>query len=286
MTSCKAVLSLAVLLLASAPLALAQGTYTQIDYPGAIYSEVWGVDAIGDVSGFYEDATSEWHGYILSGGIYTQIDYPDATGTFLYGLNDLGQVVGDTAFPSQGFLYDISTHAFTQLTCDSSGVIPIGINNAGVIAGFTNTSQPEGLALVGSDCRTIPLVKMLNTYVYGVSASNELVGYLRASDGIDVANFSYIRGAYAKISFPNALRVVVQAISPTGDLLAGYYSPSPGTTAGFLYNGNNLTTLQFPGSSYTSVAGVSSTGEAVGVFISASGAHGFTWTPPADTAKK
>jgi len=36
MTFRKAVLSLAVLLLATAPLALGQGTYTQIDVPGSL----------------------------------------------------------------------------------------------------------------------------------------------------------------------------------------------------------------------------------------------------------
>ena len=38
MTSCKAVLSFVVLLLTTVPLTLAQGTYTQFDVPGVVYT--------------------------------------------------------------------------------------------------------------------------------------------------------------------------------------------------------------------------------------------------------
>jgi hypothetical protein len=276
----------ALLLLATAPLALAQGTYTQIDYPGSIYTEVWGVDAAGDVSGFYEDVVSVWHGYLLSGGVYTEIDYPGAPGTFLYDMNDVGQVVGETSSrPFVGFLYDIPTRTFVELTCNGSDVVPDAINNAGVIAGFTESEYATGFTLAGSQCRTTPPVGTLSVYVSGIAASNDLVGYMRSNSRQSVS-FLYTPDGYARIAIPNATRVVVQGINPAGNLLAGYYSASPAITAGFVYDGRRLTTLRFPGSNYTSVASVSSNGEAVGTFSDTSGFHGFTWTPPADAGKK
>jgi hypothetical protein len=70
-TSCKAVLSLAVLL-ATASLALAQGTYRQIDYPGAADTQVTGIDTAGDLVGFY-NASGIDHGLLFNSGTYTTI---------------------------------------------------------------------------------------------------------------------------------------------------------------------------------------------------------------------
>lgn len=73
MTFRKVVLSCAVLLLAIAPLAVAQGTYTQIDYPGAAQTGVNGIDSAGDLVGTYPDASNTFHGLLLSNGTYTTI---------------------------------------------------------------------------------------------------------------------------------------------------------------------------------------------------------------------
>jgi probable HAF family extracellular repeat protein len=63
--------------------------------------------------------------------------------------------------------------------------------------------------------------------------------------------------------------------------------PSTGLTAGFMYEKKTLTSLQFPGSNFTQAFGINATGEVAGQFVDSKGnIHGFTWTPPADAAKK
>jgi hypothetical protein len=81
---------LAVLLVASAPLALAQGTYMQIDYPGATATQLWGIDRAGDLSGFYTYGPNSASGFLLSGGVYTSVNYPGAEKTYVLGINDDG----------------------------------------------------------------------------------------------------------------------------------------------------------------------------------------------------
>jgi hypothetical protein len=96
------------ILMVSAPCSLAQGTYTQIDVPGAVQTFCAGINQVGDISGQYADASSVRHGFLLSGGIYTTIDYPGAHDyTALYGINDMSQAVGTavTARGQIGFLY-------------------------------------------------------------------------------------------------------------------------------------------------------------------------------------
>jgi probable HAF family extracellular repeat protein len=76
-------------------------------------------------------------------------------------------------------------------------------------------------------------------------------------------------------------------VNPAGTALVGSYNPSSGATAGFLYQNNTLTTLQFPGSISTQAYGINASGEVVGYFQDANNVvHGFTWTPPADAGKK
>src|ERR1700674_3559593 len=98
----------ALLLIATVSLALAQGTYTQIDYPGASWTYAEGIDSAGDIVGYYVDTVGE-HGFLLSGGGYTSIDYPGAKYTVASGINDNGQVVGGTLDLAVGFLYDVQT---------------------------------------------------------------------------------------------------------------------------------------------------------------------------------
>ena len=72
---------LAAFLIAFVPLALAQGTYTQFDPPGSIGTFATGIDTAGDIVGYYDDGSSNYHGFLFSGGTYTNIDYPGATYT-------------------------------------------------------------------------------------------------------------------------------------------------------------------------------------------------------------
>ena len=59
------------LLTATAPL-MAQGTYTQIDYPGSIVTYLTGVNDTGDIVGYYADSDGVAHGFILSGATTRQ----------------------------------------------------------------------------------------------------------------------------------------------------------------------------------------------------------------------
>ena len=58
MNPIKALCFLTVLLMASAPLALAQGTYTQIDPVGSTATFCFGINATGDIAGAYADVNS------------------------------------------------------------------------------------------------------------------------------------------------------------------------------------------------------------------------------------
>jgi probable HAF family extracellular repeat protein len=290
----KAVLSLAVLLLASVPLALAQGTYTQIDEPNAVgQTYCYGIDTAGDIVGYYVDASRVGHGFLLSGGTYTTIDYPGSSGTLVTGMNDNGQIVGFTgSTPTVGFLYDLTSQTFTTIRHPHAfQTFPYAINNAGTIAGYYQPHQDlgvtSGFVVSKANYKTInPAGTQSSTYLTGISSSTELTGYI-STIARGFQSFLYSNGKYRDAQIPNAPSAVVYGINPTGSALVGYYHPSSNVTAGFLYESNTLQELQFPGGTETVAYGVSSSGEVVGFFIESNGVvHGFTWTPPADAGKK
>jgi probable HAF family extracellular repeat protein len=291
----KAVLSLAVLLLATVPLALAQGTYTQIDVPGAIQTALQGVDNAGDIVGYYEDASATFHGFLLSGGTYTTIDYPGAVSTDPTGVNDAGQVVGvgydDVGYPYGGFLYDVQTAGFTTITYPGKTTYtwPVAINNAGTIAGyFLIGDDYDGFQFSGSHYgKPFKVPGSAATYVSGITTSGEIVGIGFADEGRLTESFSLYHGKFQIIHIPRLQGFPVLAVNGEGSIFVGDYNAAAGVFAAFLYQNNSWQELLFPGSNSTNAYGVNDSSEVVGWFLDASGnAHGFTWTPPADAAKK
>jgi probable HAF family extracellular repeat protein len=294
-TYCKAVLSLAVLLLASVPLALAQGTYTQIDAPGSIFTYCSGINRAGTVVGAYNDTSGNPHGFLLTGGVYTTIDYPGASETGALGLNDEGQIVGYTVLTPNslpiGFLYDTQTQTFSTVGYPDAFVTEaLSINNSGTIAGITNYRGDAWLAfeLINSKFELFgPPNTRGAVFSAAISSSGAIAGWdVDYSD--EYSNFLRSpQGKYKLLAIPGAPSAQVAGTNPALSAFVGIYVPASGVTAGFLYQNNTLTTLQFPGSNYTAASGINPAGEVVGYFYDASEVgHGFTWTPPADAAKR
>jgi len=287
-TICKAGLLITIFLIATVPLALAQGTYTQFDVPAAVFTVVVGIDSAGDLVGYYQDASGNLNGFLFSGGAYTTIDPPGSTTTQLSGINDMGQIVGETRSPNSGFLYTLQNQTFTTLVYPKADyVFPHAISNSGTIAGQVGYGAGEihGFELVGSTYRQISPPRSSLSLVTGITSSGTLFG--QAAGKIKNLTFAFARGKYSERIMPNAPNALVFGVNPAGTALVGTYNPSSGVTAGFIYQNKTLTTLQFPGSSFTEAYGINAAGEVVGAFGDAQGnGHGFTWTPPADVEER
>jgi hypothetical protein len=290
MTFRRFIFSLAVLLLATAPLALAQGTYTQIDYPGAAYTIAQAVDTEGDIVGDYGDGSGQLAGFLLHRGTYTTIYYPGARETFLLGISDVGEIVGyKSAYGQQvevGFSYDVGSHKFATIQYPgATATYPLAVNNHGTVGGQVSYNSAVFGFGRASTYKPISPRGMSDIQVTGVSASGELAGLGHTSSG--VINFLFSAGQFSFPIIPNAPGAALYAINPAGTALVGSYTPTTGVTAGFLYQSNTLQKLQFPGSNATYPSGINSAGEVVGTFVDASNVfHGFTWTPSAAAAKK
>lgn len=71
------------------------GVFSPIDFPGASLSGALGINASGQIVGFYFDSFGGLHGYLYDAGVFTPINVPDAADSEALGINARGQIVGD-----------------------------------------------------------------------------------------------------------------------------------------------------------------------------------------------
>jgi probable HAF family extracellular repeat protein len=84
---------------------LDQGTYTTLDVPGSTQTFANGINASGQIVGWYDDDTGPV-AFLLDQGSYTTLNVPGAYYTSANGINDAGQIVGTygDAGGTHGFL--------------------------------------------------------------------------------------------------------------------------------------------------------------------------------------
>ena len=266
------------LLFALSSLALAQGTFTQIDYPGAFSTQAIGIDKSGNISGWYEDQDTAKHGFIYRNGTYTSIDYPGTTGgTMLFGMNDNGQIVGSGGGVS--FIYNINTQTFITIRYpNADSTSPFAINNAGIVVGQVEINGSlEGFALKGNKAMLIEPPGTFFGTAIGISNSGHIVGF--ASDNSGNLDFEYANGHYARFNMGTS-SAQVYGINPAGTAVVGTFIDTYGDNSGFIYNGTKLVPIQYE-SAETVASGMNSAGQVVGFygFIGTQSLHGFLWNP-------
>jgi probable HAF family extracellular repeat protein len=91
-------------------------TYTTLDDPlaasgfdnpfGPSGTLAEGINAAGEIVGYYADSNGDERGFLYNGGVYTTIDDPGAFDTYAFGINKNGHVVGVRLdkFGDRGFL--------------------------------------------------------------------------------------------------------------------------------------------------------------------------------------
>jgi hypothetical protein len=126
-----------------------QFSFAPIDVPGATATQARGINASGEIVGFYKTtACADYsvsapgcptHGFKYVNGTYVKLTVPNATSTAIMGLNDFGDIVGfytNRDGSRHGFLW---LHTNVLKTIDYPGTsfvtVPMGVNNALTVVG-------------------------------------------------------------------------------------------------------------------------------------------------------
>jgi len=208
--------------------------WTQIDYPGALYTWATAVNNSGLVVSTWEDSKGADHAftYNSTSGAFTSANYPSATTTQAWGINDADQAVGwyyDSAGAEHGFLYYASKFYSIDYPGTAGVTEAFGINGDGVTSG----------AYIGSGIH--------NSFVqYPVPPT--------------------WTGNFTSFSSAGAIGTWGYAIDNDNDLV-GTYELSQSSVYGFVLTNNVLLNyFQYPGPSITYAQGTNDFGQIVGSY--------------------
>jgi len=229
------------------------GQFVLLYTPDAVSTFAWGINDSGEISGFYIDSLSVYHGFVRAAdGGYTEFDEPNASlqfreGTFANAINASGEVTGtynDVLLQYHGFTRDssgnyVSFDAPDAGNCYQCGTFPSAINLSGEVAGnYTNHKSEEfpNHAFIRDSAGNITdfdVTGATQTFVSNMGDSGEIVGEYEYG----FANYGYIRDASGKIllfSAPEPDSVTFPMSINQFGTATGYYADQNGRAHGFI----------------------------------------------------
>ena len=260
--------------------------FTSIEVPGATLTEAQGINAAGQVVGwYYTAAEGRLHGFVTEGTGFTTIDYPGAFHTDVRGIGPNGELVGNFSAEDEpgvayhGFRRD-AHGAFTPVHYDGhkyeilQRILPNGTilgcrhddNTTSTMVGITINAQGVGSEIDAyasmHNGATPDLSRIVGRYIN--TTESRVEGYV-----ID-------NGVFAALLVPDATMTAAWDVNPRGDIV-GIFRDGVGFH-GFIWTEAGPTTLDFPGAAHTRAFGVNAAGDVVGTYVMGGVTRGFLAT--------
>jgi branched-chain amino acid transport system substrate-binding protein len=201
-------------------------------FPNSAQTQVIGINNQDETGGFYVDQSGNTHGFLSRRGQFTTVDLAGTTFNQILGLNNRGQAVGyfqDT----QGI-----NHAYVRDARGTFVVPPIpnsqatGINDAGVVVGFTQPTTTTSSAFILRDeqVRIFNFPGATFTQALGENNRGQIVGTYNDAAGT-AHGFIYDRGHFRSIDVPGSNSTVINGINDEGRIV-GFFTDANGNTVG------------------------------------------------------
>jgi hypothetical protein len=153
-----------------------------------------GINASGDITGYYYGNGITAHGFLYSHGTYTTINFPGSTSTLPEAINASGDITGyyyGNGITAHGFLYSHGTYT----TIDPPGSIstlPKAINASDQIVGFyAGGGAPHGFLASETSAPKVGLGA--DTFVFAPNSGHDTNGLLDATQPpkVDLASLQH-----------------------------------------------------------------------------------------------
>jgi len=273
------------------PMNLLAQQYTAINLPSSFGTQfiVTGINPSGtDIVGTYYDGTKT-SGVELSKGTFSTISFPAGAGqanwTSAAAVNDANTVVGAyfpqipaPVAPEFGMTYTANKAFISFVAPGPKMTWFTAINNSGSVVGYYQDwgcdgpqCNRRGLLLSNGSFRPLQFPASLNTIATSINGTGEIAG--NYEDAVGWHGFTWNKGVYH--AFNKVSGATLTGINDSQDVV-GVHSSG----AFLLSSSGALYAILFPGSTYTSVAGIANrknnSVEVVGNYVdSNSTEHGF-----------
>jgi hypothetical protein len=211
---------------------------------------------------------------------FRSVIFPGDTFTQTLGINDRQKIAGyHGATVNQGFVFTFPDNFASENFPGSAQTQVIGINNQDSTDGFyiDLAGTTHGFLDIRGTFTTVDFPGTTFNQLLGLNEHNQAAGYYADAANIDHPYiFDKNGGVFLEITIPGATGgAQATGISDRGSI-SGFYIDSAGVNHGFLIADGELTTLDFPLSTFTQALGLNDHGDVVGAYMDAGGlTHGF-----------
>jgi len=164
------------------------GKYTDIPGPsGSIGTFGSAINDNGAIVGYYVDAASATHGFLLKGKTYTTLDVPGATATFATGINKSGKIVlywSDSSGHAESSIYNGKTYKTANVP-GAANSYALDNNTVGDVCYEWQDSANviHGALLHGGKYFKFNFPKSTATYGGGINDKGNIIGGYQTSTG-------------------------------------------------------------------------------------------------------
>jgi uncharacterized membrane protein len=262
-------------------------SYTTLDFPGAAATTMTGINADGQMVGFYRDAAGQTHGFVRRGQTYASIDFPGAAWTNARGISATGDVVGAYRMPGEP---DVNQHGY-RLARDGRfskidfpghiSTVPVRLLTDGSIVGCyhdaTGMDSMHGMTFIKNAFSGFD--RAMSMHQGATPDGRTLVGYFAEMADMKRNRGYVLEGAsFTPFDVPGSVSTTAIDINASGAIVGVYEAPA-GKTHGFVRDSSQYATLDVPDARNTSAWGINTAGTIVGAFVDAGGVtHGFAAT--------
>jgi hypothetical protein len=291
-----------------APVAAQAGEYlyTQIDYPGASQTQVFGVNNRGEVAGIGLGTVVSPFIYKWQDGTFTDVPpVADDMATYVLAINDAHVLAGSAFSPDNTVQSAVvrrtdGTYTFFAHPDAVSLTQARGINDRGMVAGYRDAPDGSTIGFVYRPAtgNFVDIVPSIMTIAHGINVAGEIVGSAQldqgdACPGAPADSYGWVRRTNDSVHYfrVNGLFTQARGINDRG-VIAGMVLDDAGIRRGYTarivgpddcqaVNIPPARLLQFPGWDATIPEGITNTGVVVGiVYNNIDGIqHGFVAIP-------
>jgi probable HAF family extracellular repeat protein len=262
-------------------------TFAAIDAPNASFTTAQGINARGDIVGWFVDSKDKGtHGYLLRDGAFKKIDYPGAIYTDARGINARGDIVGAyrmTGEPSVNFHGYLRTKHGEFVPLDFPGhtnTIAQRITSTGLVLGCRHDADlmdtMRGVLINGRDPTETAEIDAFASMNNGATPDGSLiVGLFTDMDTKKGHGYLLYGDTFIPFDAPGSTLTSAWDVNADGAVV-GAYRDAANKFHGFLWEDLRFTAIDYPTASATRAFGINSRGDIVGGYVDVDNVgHGF-----------